>query len=87
MWASTPEKETSMRSTSKLVFAAAAAAVALAASAADARQITRGNVNGAYASTGDVTPSVGRDFVYGANHAPYGSDEDAPRDFQLQGRQ
>jgi hypothetical protein len=30
--------------------------------------------------------SSGRDYVYGANHAPYGSDEDNPRDFQLQGR-
>lgn len=28
----------------------------------------------------------GRDYVYGANHAPYGSDQDNPRDFQLQGR-
>jgi hypothetical protein len=26
-----------------------------------------------------------RDFVYGANHAPYGSNEDNSRDFQLQG--
>jgi hypothetical protein len=26
-----------------------------------------------------------RDFVYGANRAPYGSDEDNSRDFQLKG--
>jgi hypothetical protein len=28
---------------------------------------------------------TGRDYVYGANRAPYGADEDNPRDFQLQG--
>ena len=29
--------------------------------------------------------SGARDFVYGANRAPYGSNEDNPRDFQLKG--
>jgi hypothetical protein len=49
-----------------------AAVIALTASVADARTYRR---HGAGA----------REYVYGANHAPYGRDEDNSRDFQLQG--
>jgi hypothetical protein len=73
-----------MRFTSKVLYAAAVvAAIALTGSAADAR--ARHAYDGAYASGGYSEPSQGRDFVYGANHAPYGADQDNPRDFQLQG--
>ena len=41
--------------------------------------------DGAYAYSGYSAPSASRDFVYGANRAPYGWDEDNARDFQLQG--
>jgi uncharacterized membrane protein len=76
-----------MRSTSKLIYAAGiAAAIALTASAANAQasRMIRGGYEGAYGYSGNV-PSAGRDFVYGANRAPYGADVDEPRDFQLQG--
>ena len=29
--------------------------------------------------------TAARDYVYGADRAPYGANEDNPRDFQLQG--
>jgi poly(3-hydroxybutyrate) depolymerase len=72
-----------MRLTSKIACAAAiASAIALTVSAADARPLNTARFNGAYAYSG---PYHGRSFVYGANHAPYGGDEDIPRDFQLLG--
>jgi len=71
-----------MRFTSKVLYAiGVAAAIALSASAADARSRVPA-YDGTYGST---VPSEGRDFVYGANRAPYGWDRDNPRDFQLQG--
>jgi hypothetical protein len=74
-----------MRLTSKVSYAVGiAVAIALTASAADAR--SRYAVpDGAYAYGGYSTPYRGSDFVYGASRAPYGWDQDYPRDFQLQG--
>ena len=64
-----------MRSIAKLTCVAGLlAAAALSLSPANA-QWSLSNRN-AYTSS---------DFVYGANRAPYGADEDSARDFQLQG--
>jgi hypothetical protein len=64
-----------MRLIAKLSCAAAvAAAMAVTLSAANAQpRLT--NRDG----------YIGSDYVYGANRAPYGADEDNARDFQLQG--
>ena len=74
-----------MRLTSKVSgVAAVVAAIALTVSAADAQSVARAKYTGPYAYGANGAGS-GRDFVYGANRAPYGSNEDNPRDFQLQG--
>jgi hypothetical protein len=66
-----------MRLISRICFAVGiATAIAMTASAVDARS----RYHGGYAAH-----AGGRDFVYGANRAPYGRDKDNPRDFQLQG--
>jgi len=73
-----------MRTISKVSYAVGiAAAIVLTVSAADAR--SRYATDGAYAYGGYSAPYRGGDFVYGANRAPYGWDQDNPRDFQLQG--
>lgn len=64
-----------MRSIAKLTcMAGLVAAAALSISPANA-QWSLSNRDGVAA----------RDYVYGADRAPYGANEDNPRDFQLQG--
>jgi len=87
------ERNILMRFTSKVIYAVGVvAAIALTASAADASvrhtpeyRHAPDAYDGVYAYGGDCVPACGRYFVYGANHAPYGWDQDNPRDFQLQG--
>jgi hypothetical protein len=69
----------------KIILAIVAASSVLLGGAAAASAQTalsdgfRGEDGWAGAATG------ARDYVYGADRAPYGSDEDNPRDFQLKG--
>jgi hypothetical protein len=66
-----------------LVIAAASSVLLGGAAAASARTALSDGFRGEHGWSG--APTGGRDFVYGADRAPYGSDEDNPRDFQLQG--
>jgi hypothetical protein len=66
-----------------LVVAAASSVLLGGAAAASAQASLSMGFRGEDGWSGRVTGS--RDFVYGASRAPYGSDEDNPRDFQLQG--